>query len=234
MYYSVCLDFFMYAFVCYIFGFNSTVCSFYVCLYFFVCKQKTAYELRISVWSSDVCSSDLSRRPEACGQGAIEGIAAPESANNAAAQTAFVPTLALGIPGSPTMAVIIGALMIHGIIPGPTLISAEPELFWGLVASFWIGNLLLLVLNIPLIGFWVSFLNIPYRYLYPAIVVLICLGSFSLSNSVFDVYLTLLFGVAGYLLRCYNFSPALLLIGFVLSPLLEATFRRALIDRKGG
>src|SRR3546814_7454936 len=105
----------------------------------------------------------------------IEGIASPESANNAAAQTAFVPTLALGIPGSPTMAVIIGALMIHGIIPGPTLISAEPELFWGLVASFWIGNLLLLVLNIPLIGFWVSFLNIPYRYLYPAIVVLICL-----------------------------------------------------------
>ncbi|HEY9548316.1 MAG TPA: tripartite tricarboxylate transporter permease, partial [Kiloniellaceae bacterium] len=175
----------------------------------------------------------LSRRPEKFGEGAIEGIAAPESANNAAAQTAFVPTLALGIPGSPTMAVIIGALMIHGIIPGPMLISSEPELFWGLVASFWIGNLLLLVLNIPLIGFWVSFLNIPYRYLYPAIVVLICLGSFSLNNSVFDVYLTLLFGAFGYMLRCYNFSPAPLLIGFVLSPMLEENFRRAMIMGRG-
>src|SRR3546814_860160 len=131
------------------------------------------------------------------------------------------------------MAVIIGALMIHDIIPGPMLISSEPELFWGLVASFWIGNLLLLVLNIPLIGFWVSFLNIPYRYLYPAIVVLICLGSFSLNNSVFDVYLTLLFGAFGYMLRCYNFSPAPLLIGFVLSPMLEENFRRAMIMGRG-
>lgn len=175
----------------------------------------------------------LSRRPADFGQGAIEGITAPESANNAAAQTAFVPTLALGIPGSPTMAVIIGALMIHGVIPGPMLIGSEPELFWGLVASFWIGNLLLLLLNIPLIGMWVSFLNVPYRYLYPAIVVLICVGSFSLHNSVFDVYLTLLFGAVGYLLRSYNFSPAPLLIGFVLSPMLEENFRRAMIMGRG-
>ncbi len=175
----------------------------------------------------------ISRHPEEFGEGAIEGIAAPEASNNAAVQTAFVPTLALGIPGTPSMAIIIGALMIHGIIPGPTLISSEPGLFWGLVASFWIGNLLLLVLNIPLIGFWVSFLNIPYRYLYPAIVVLICVGSYSLNNSVFDVYVMLFFGALGYLLRCHNFAPAPLLIGFVLSPMLEENFRRAMILGRG-
>lgn len=175
----------------------------------------------------------ISKHPEEFGKGAIEGIAAPEAANNAAVQTAFVPTLALGIPGTPSMAIIIGALMIHGIIPGPQLIANEPELYWGLVASFWIGNLLLLVLNIPLIGIWVSFLNIPYRYLYPAIVILICVGSYSLKNSVFDVYVMLFFGAVGYLLRCCNFHPAPLLIGFVLSPLLEENFRRAMIMGHG-
>jgi len=175
----------------------------------------------------------LSRHPEEFGKGAIEGIAAPEAANNAAVQTAFVPTLALGIPGSPSMAIIIGALMIHGIIPGPQLIGTHPDLYWGLVASFWIGNLLLLVLNIPFIGLWVSLLNVPYRYLYPTIVILICLGSYSLNNSVFDVVVMLFFGGVGYLLRCNNFHPAPLLIGFVLSPMLEENFRRSMIMGQG-
>lgn len=175
----------------------------------------------------------LSRRPEEFGQGAIEGVAAPEAANNAAVQTAFVPTLALAIPGTPTMAIMIGALMIHGIIPGPQLMSAEPQLFWGLVASFWIGNLLLLVINIPLIGLWVSFLNVPYRLLYPAIIILICVGCFSLKNSVFDVAVMLIVGIASYGLRRHGFLPAPLLIGFVLSPMLEENFRRAMIMGRG-
>lgn len=175
----------------------------------------------------------ISKHPEEFGKGAIEGIAAPEASNNAAVQTAFIPTLALGIPGTPSMAIIIGALMIHGIVPGPTLITEEPELFWGLIASFWIGNVLLLVLNIPLIGMWVSFLNLPYRYLYPAIVVLISIGSYSLNNSVFEVYVMLFFGIVGYVLRCSGFMPAPLLIGFVLSPMLEENFRRAMIMGRG-
>ncbi len=175
----------------------------------------------------------LSKRPSEFGKGAIEGIAAPESANNAAVQTAFVPTLALGIPGTPTMAIMIGALMIHGIVPGPLLMTSEPQLFWGLVASFWIGNLLLLIINIPLIGLWVSFLNVPYRLLYPTIIILICVGSFSLKNSVFDVLVMLIVGVGSYLLRCRGFMPAPLLIGFVLSPMLEENFRRAMIMGHG-
>lgn len=175
----------------------------------------------------------LAREPQRFGKGAVEGIAAPESANNAAVQTAFIPTLSLGIPGTPTMAVMIGALMIHGVVPGPMLIESRPDLFWGLVASFWIGNLLLLVLNIPLIQLWVSFLNIPYRYLYPAIVVLICLGSYSINNSIAEVIVMLAMGVGGYLLQRLGFSPAPLLIGFVLSPMLEENLRRAMILGRG-
>jgi TctA family transporter len=175
----------------------------------------------------------VAKQPDRFGQGAIEGVAAPEASNNAAVQTAFIPTLALGIPGTPTMAIMIGALMIHGIVPGPLLISQEPELFWGLVASFWIGNLLLLVLNIPLISLWVSILNIPYRYLYPSIVVLICIGSYSISNSTFDVVMVLTFGVLGYVLRSQGFQPAPLLIGFVLSPMLEENLRRGVLMGRG-
>ncbi len=175
----------------------------------------------------------ISRRPERFGNGAIEGVAAPEAANNAAVQAAFIPTLTLGIPGTPTMAVIIGALMVHGVVPGPMLIGSNPELYYGLVASFWIGNLLLLILNIPLIGIWVSLLNVPYRYLYPAIVVLICVGSYSVHNSTPDVIATLVMGVAGYLLRRQGYSAAPLLIGFVLSPMLEENFRRAMILGRG-
>lgn len=175
----------------------------------------------------------VSRNPEKFGTGAIEGIAAPESSNNAAAQTAFIPTLTLGIPGTASMALILGAFMIHGITPGPSLVSNEPELFWGLLASFWIGNLLLLVLNIPLIRMWVALLQVPYRFLYPAIIALICIGVFSLNRSVFDVYLVLVLGAMGYGMRLLGFEPATLLLGFVLGPLMEENFRRALVISRG-
>lgn len=175
----------------------------------------------------------LSRHPERFGTGEVEGVAAPEVSNNAAVQTAFIPTLSLGIPGTPTMAIMIGALMIHGVVPGPLMIQNQPDLFWGLVASFWIGNLLLLLLNIPLINLWVSLLNIPYRYLYPAIIILICIGSYSIANNVFDVALVLLFGLVGYVLRLRGFMPAPMLIGFVLSPMLEENMRRSMLMGRG-
>lgn len=175
----------------------------------------------------------VGRKPERFGKGAIEGIMAPESANNAAAQTAFIPTLTMGIPGSATMALMLGALMIHGIQPGPQLMTTHPDMFWGLVASFWIGNLLLLVLNIPLIGIWVRLLRIPYQLLYPAIVVLICVGVYAISNNVFDVGLALVFGVIGYGLRLLGFEPAPLLIGFILGPTFEENLRRALLLSRG-
>lgn len=175
----------------------------------------------------------LSKRPEEFGKGAVEGIMGPESSNNAAAQSAFVPTLSLGIPGTPTMAVMIGALMVHGIVPGPLLMSSEPVLFWGLVASFGIGNLAALIINVPLIGLWVSFLNLSYRLLYPAVIILICVGCYSLQNSVTDVLIMLVVGMVSYGLRSHGFAPAPLLIGFVLSPMLEENFRRAMIMGRG-
>lgn len=167
------------------------------------------------------------------GKGAHEGVAASESANNSATQTAFIPTLTLGVPGSASMALVIGALMIHGITPGPNLIGENPDLFWGLVASFLIGNVLLIILNVPLIGIWVRLLNIPYRFLYPTIIVLICVGVYSLNNNVFDIWLTLLFGWLGYLMRLLRFEPAPLLIGFVLGPMMEEQLRRAMLLSRG-
>lgn len=167
------------------------------------------------------------------GKGAVEGIAAPEAANNAAAQTAFIPTLTIGIPGSPTMSIMLGALMIHGISPGPTLISNHPDIFWGLVASFWIGNLLLLVLNIPMIGLWVRVLQFPYKFIYPVVLALICIGVFSMRNSVFDVGLVLIFGAVGYLLQRTGYSPAPLVLGFVLGPMMEENLRRAMLLARG-
>jgi TctA family transporter len=187
----------------------------------------------VAALTSYAAERRLADKPEEFGTGRVEGIAAPEASNNAAVQTAFIPTLSLGIPGTPTMAIMIGALMIHGIVPGPMLMQNEPDLFWGLVMSFWIGNLLLLLLNIPLISLWVSLLNIPYRLLYPSIIVLICIGSYSISNSVFDVGLVLLFGVVGYLLRRQGFAPAPMLIGFVLTPLLEENLRRGWLMGRG-
>lgn len=175
----------------------------------------------------------IARDPSRFGKGAIEGIASPESANNAAVQTAFIPTLTLGIPGSSVMAVMMGALLIHGVAPGPQLMSNNPDIFWGLAASFWIGNLLLLVLNIPVIGLWVRVLKIPYRFLYPTVLVLICIGTYSVRTSTFDVALVLLFGVVGYVLRLLRFELAPLLIGFILGPMIEENLRRAMLIYRG-
>lgn len=167
------------------------------------------------------------------GTGVVPGVAVPEAANNSATQTAFIPTLTLGVPGSPPMAIVIGALMIYGITPGPRLLVDEPEMFWGLVASFLVGNILLLILNVPLIGIWVRLLRIPYRYMYPTIVVLICMGVYSLNNNVFDVWLTLVIGVIGYVMRLFRFEPAPLLLGFVLGPMMEEQLRRTMLLSRG-
>ncbi len=167
------------------------------------------------------------------GDGALEGVVVPESANNAAAQTAFIPTLTIGVPGSATMALMVGALMIHGITPGPRILTDHPDLFWGLVASFFIGNVMLLILNIPMIGLWVRLLRIPYQIMYPTIVVLICVGVYSINNNVFDLWVTLFFGVVGYILRLYRFEPAAMLIGFVLGPMMEEHLRRAMLLSRG-
>ncbi|TVR11433.1 MAG: tripartite tricarboxylate transporter permease [Salinarimonadaceae bacterium] len=175
----------------------------------------------------------VSSRPEAFGRGAIEGIASPEAANNAAVQTAFIPALSLGIPGTATIAVMIGALMAHGISPGPRMVSDHPDLFWGLIASFWIGNVMLLVLNIPFIGLWVRILTIPYHYLYPAILTLICVGAYSINNNAFDVFLVLVIGAFGHVMRLLRFEPAPLIVGFILGSLLEEHFRRALLLGRG-
>lgn len=175
----------------------------------------------------------LSATPERFGKGAIEGITAPESANNAADQTAFVPTLTLGIPGSATMALMLGALTIHGIAPGPKLLSDQPALFWGLIMSFWIGNLMLLVLNIPMIGLWVRLLLVPSRFLYPAILMFIAIGTLSLHNNTFDIWLVASFGILGIAMRWLSFPAAPLLLGFVLGPMMEEHFRRAMLLSRG-
>ncbi|MFC0216935.1 tripartite tricarboxylate transporter permease [Pseudochelatococcus lubricantis] len=175
----------------------------------------------------------VSRHPEEFGQGAIEGVAGPESANNAAAQTAFIPTLTLGIPGSPVMALILGALMIHNIQPGPNVMSSRPELFWGLIASMWIGNLMLVLLNLPLVGIWVKLLSVPYRLLFPGIVMFSCIGVYASGFSSFDLYLTAVFGVLGVVLKLLGFEPAPLVLGFVLGPMLEENFNRALVLSDG-
>ncbi|MGO4574189.1 tripartite tricarboxylate transporter permease [Microvirga sp. 2TAF3] len=175
----------------------------------------------------------ISRRPESFGHGAIEGVAAPESANNAGAQSSFVPMLTLGIPSTPVMALMIGALVLHGIQPGPSLIVKQPVLFWGLIASMWVGNLMLLVLNLPLVGLWVRLLTIPYNLLYPAILVFCCIGVLSLSNSTFDIYLLAGFGVLGYVFGKLRCEPAPLLLGVVLGPLMEEYLRRSLLLSQG-
>jgi putative tricarboxylic transport membrane protein len=167
------------------------------------------------------------------GTGAIEGVAGPEAANNAAAQCAFIPTLTLGIPGSGTMALLLGVMVVHNIQPGPQVISSNPTLFWGLIASMWIGNLILLILNLPLVGLWVKFLKIPYRILYPAILVFSCIGVYSVNYSIFDVYMTIVFGVFGYALRKLRFEPAPIMLGFVLGPMMEQNFRTAMLISRG-
>lgn len=171
--------------------------------------------------------------PSRFGKGAVEGVVAPEAANNAAAQTAFVPTLSLGIPGDAIVALMLGALIIHGVVPGPRLIVDNPEMFWGLTVSFLIGNAILVVLNLPLVGLWVRMLLIPYRILFPAILVFICIGVYSLNFSSFDVAMVIMFGLIGYALRRMLFSPAPLLLGLVLGPMLEQNLRRSLLIARG-
>ena len=187
----------------------------------------------ISSFLSYAFERKISRTPERFGTGEIEGIAAPEAANNAASITAFVPTLTLGIPGDPIMALMLGALVIHGVQPGPMMLEARPDMFWGLVVSFGIGNLFLLLLNLPLVGIWVAMLRIPFRWLYPAIIEFICLGVYSVRGSTFDIVMVAGIGVVGYALARASFSPALLLLGFVLGPLIETNLRRAMLIARG-
>lgn len=175
----------------------------------------------------------LSKSPERFGHGAVEAVAGPESANNAGAQTSFIPMLTLGIPSNPVMALMLGAMLIQGIAPGPSVVTQRPELFWGLVASMWIGNLMLLILNLPLIGLWVRLLKVPYEALFPAIVIFSTIGTFAINGSAFDLYQIALFGVLGYTLYRLRCEPAPLLLGFVLGPLLEENLRRAMMMSRG-
>lgn len=167
------------------------------------------------------------------GKGAIEGVAAPESANNAGAQTSFIPMLTLGIPSNPVMALMIGAMIIQGIQPGPSVISEQPALFWGIIVSMWIGNFFLIVLNLPLIGMWVRIVSVPYQFLFPAILVFCGIGVFSLNNAEFDIYLMALFGVVGYLFVKLDAEPAPMLLAFILGPMMEEYMRRALLLSRG-
>jgi len=189
--------------------------------------------LALSTFASYMLERKVSKHREEFGSGAIEGVAGPESANNAASQTSFIPMLTLGIPANAVMALMIGALMIQGIQPGPRMIDEQPTLFWGLIASMWIGNLMLLVINLPLVGVWVSLLKVPYKYLYPAILVFCGIGAYSVNNSAFDVYQTVVFGLIGYALIKLEFEPAPLLIGFVLGPMLEEYLKRAMVLSRG-
>ncbi len=175
----------------------------------------------------------LSKRNREFGHGAIEGVAGPESANNAAAQTSFIPLLTLGLPPHPVMALMFGAFIIHGIAPGSTVIEREPELFWGLIVSMWVGNLFLVLLNLPLIGVWVRMLSIPYKVLFPAIVGFACIGTYSIGLNAWDVFAIAFFGILGYVLIKLGCEPAPFLLGFVLGPLLEDHLRRSLIISRG-
>jgi len=187
----------------------------------------------IASFMSYAVEKKIAKEPSRFGNGAIEGVVSPEAANNAADQTAFIPTLALGIPGSATMALILGVMMTHGVSPGPRLMTDHPSLFWGLIMSFWIGNVLLVLLNAPLVGMWVRLLLIPYRLLFPAVIVFVCIGTYTVHNSSFDVWMVVLFGLFGYLMRSMGWPAAPLLLGFVLGPLLEEHFRRALLMSRG-
>jgi TctA family transporter len=175
----------------------------------------------------------ISRHPERFGRGALEGVAAPEAASHSKTQVDFIPTMSLGIPGDAVMALILGALLIQGIQPGPQLITEHADLFWGLIASFWIGNALLMVLNVPLIGLWVKLLRVPYRFLYPSAIFFIAVGVYSTQNNLFEVWEVLAFGIAGAVFSALEFPVAPILLGFVLGPLVEDNFRRALLLSHG-
>ena len=187
----------------------------------------------LAAFASYSLEKKISRDESEFGRGAIEGVAAPESANNAAAQTSFIPLLTLGIPAHPVMALMIGAFIIHGITPGPNVVTDEAALFWGLIVSMWVGNLLLIVLNLPLIGLWVKMLTIPYRLLFPTIIAFACIGTYSIGSNAFDIYAIAVLGLLGYVLVKLDCEPAPLLLGFVLGPLLEEHLRRAMIISRG-
>jgi len=187
----------------------------------------------IASFSSYMVEKKVSKDPSRFGRGAIEGVAGPESANNADAQCKFIPMLTLGIPASGTMALMLGALMIHGIAPGPTVMTQKPDLFWGLIASMWIGNLMLVVLNLPLIGLWTSLLKVPYRLLFPAIIAFSCIGIYSVQNNAFELYLTAFFGILGFVWMKLKCPPAPMLLGFVLGPMMEENLRRAMLMSRG-
>ncbi|MBW9089797.1 tripartite tricarboxylate transporter permease [Rhizobium wenxiniae] len=187
----------------------------------------------LSSFASYAIEKKISKEPEKFGTGVLQGLTGPESANNAGAQTSFIPMLTLGLPSNPVMALMIGALMIHGIQPGPNVISEQPALFWGLITSMWIGNAMLVILNLPLVGLWVKLLTFPYHLLFPAIVVITCIGVFSFNNSMFDVWMLLLFSVIGYILVKLRCEPAPMLLGFILGPMMEEHLRRALLLSRG-
>jgi putative tricarboxylic transport membrane protein len=187
----------------------------------------------ISSFLSYAMEKRMSRHPERFGQGAIEGVAGPEAANNAATGGAFIPLMTLGVPPNVIMAMLMGAFIIHGVQPGPLLMTQNPGLFWGVIASMYVGNLMLLVLNMPLIGMWVQVLKIPYKILFPLILLFTLIGSYSVNNSVFDIYVMILFGVIGFLMKKYEYEGAPLVLAFVLGPLLENNLRKAMILSQG-
>jgi len=187
----------------------------------------------ISAFASYSMEKKIAKDPSRFGKGAIEGLAGPESANNAAAQTAFIPMLTLGLPASATMAVMLGALMLQGINPGPQVMTSNPDLFWGIIVSMWVGNLMLVVLNLPMIGIWVKLLTVPYRYLYPAVLIFACIGTYSVSNSSFDILMTAGFAVFGFLCAKLECEAAPFLLAFILGTPMEEHFRRALLLSRG-
>jgi len=187
----------------------------------------------LASFASYAMEKRASKTPEEFGKGAIEGVAGPESANNAGAQTSFIPLLTLGIPANPVMALMIGAMIIQGIVPGPNVAEEQPALFWGIIASMWIGNLMLVILNLPLVGLWVKLLAVPYYVLFPVIMAFCAIGVYSVKSNVFDLYSVAFFGALGYVLVKLRCEPAPLLLGFVLGPLLEENLRRAMILSRG-
>ncbi|MEY3095938.1 MAG: tripartite tricarboxylate transporter permease [Burkholderiaceae bacterium] len=187
----------------------------------------------LSSFASYAIEKKISKHPEEFGKGAIEGVAGPESANNAGAQTSFIPMLTLGIPTTPVMALMIAAMMIHNIQPGPQVMTSNPSLFWGLIVSMWVGNFFLVILNLPLIGMWIKLLQVPYRLLYPAILLFCCIGAYSLNNNVWDVMMIIPFAILGYYFKKWKCEPAPLLLGFILGEMMEEYLRRALTLSRG-
>ena len=187
----------------------------------------------LASFSAYTLEKKVSRHPERFGNGAVEGVAGPEAANNAAAQTSFIPMLTLGIPSNGTMALMMGAMMIHNIAPGPQVITQQPVLFWGLITSMFVGNVMLVLLNLPLVGIWVKLISVPYRYLYPAILVFCVIGLYSIQNQTFEIMTAAVFGFVGYLFMRMKCEPAPLLLGFILGPMLESNLKRALLLAKG-